>query len=82
MSIIYKVLDDLEAEKKRLTADLRHAEGAIAAHNSSCQDACGHGDLEADRCGWRPYFAFNGRRCPTCPVHDIIDYKRLSEQKP
>jgi len=59
-------------------ADLRYAEGVIAAHNGGCQDACGHGELEAVRCGWRPYFAANGRRCPYCPVLDMIDYKRLS----
>lgn len=46
----------------------------IATHDADCQALCGIGEAEAVACGYRPYFLNNGRRCPTCPVHDQIGF--------
>lgn len=46
----------------------------IATHDTDCQALCGIGEAEAVACGYRPYFLNNGRRCPTCPVHDQIGF--------
>ena len=48
-------------------------EAAINWHNDSCRSICGIGDQEAVACKYRRYFENNGRRCPTCPVHDILE---------
>jgi hypothetical protein len=52
---------------------LAEARGLINAHNAACQEACGVGNLEAVRCGYRPYFEKTGRRCTNCPTDYIID---------
>lgn len=56
------ILEAAGAEIKRLTQ-------RILDHDNACLDACGHGDQEGVECGYRPYLP---RRCPTCPIHDII----------
>ena len=40
----------------------------VLAHNAACDAGC---DKEA--CGYAPYFAHSGRRCPTCPVYNKIE---------
>jgi hypothetical protein len=50
----------------------QRAIAAIKAHNDACQDMCGHGDQEAVACKYRPYFEGSHRRCPECPVYDMI----------
>jgi hypothetical protein len=57
----------------RLEDEVRELTAVIQGYNDSCQELCGRGDQEAVACGYRPYFENNGRRCPACPVHDLID---------
>ena len=57
-------LRDLEAENARL----REWRGLVGEHNATCEAAC-----DMDRCGYRPYFDNNGRRCSECPHHNVID---------
>ena len=53
----------------------------IERHDSSCQDLCGRGEHEAVACGYRPYFENNGRRCPTCPVHDQLGFPSIKGEE-
>lgn len=62
-------------ENDALRARAEAAERAIKDHNDACQDQCGRGDQEAVACGYRPYFENTGRRCPTCPTYNMIDYQ-------
>lgn len=66
-------LDAQAAEIAALRARLAEAERAIAAHNDSCASACGIGDQEGVRCGYRDYFP---RHCPECPRGWMIDAAR------
>lgn len=61
---------------RTLSADCESLAKALQQHNEGCQQRCGVGDQEAVTCGYRPYFEGSGRRCPNCPVHDMIDAPR------
>jgi hypothetical protein len=76
------VIEDYISEVTALKRENERLTGILERHNTSCQDLCGHGDEEAVRCGYRPYFKNNGRRCPVCPVDDIIDYAPEEDAKP
>jgi plasmid stabilization system protein ParE len=53
-----------EAEVERL----REWRALVEEHNEGCDKAC-----DMDRCGYRPYFENNGRRCSECPHYNTID---------
>ena len=38
----------------------------LAEHNTDCEARC-----NPDACGWRPWFP--RRRCPTCPMDEMLD---------
>ena len=40
----------------------------VLNHNADCDARC-----DMDRCGYKPYYEYNGRRCPDCPVYDKIE---------
>ena len=67
---ISRLREMLDLANLRVAAFQRH----IIQHDESCQDICGRGKDEAVECGYRAYFENNGRRCPTCPVHDQIGF--------
>ena len=50
--------------------------GLVLSHNADCESRC---DME--RCKYAPYFKANGRRCPTCPVYEIIDVDYTPPQR-
>lgn len=68
-NFVPELIDENAALKRRVTI----LETAIREYNEGCQAQCGVGDMEAVGCGYRPYFEYNRRRCPTCPTHDTID---------
>lgn len=41
----------------------------VLNHNADCESRC-----DMDKCGYKPYFEHSKRRCPNCPVHEMIDY--------
>ena len=41
--------------------------GLVLSHNEDCESRC-----DMDRCGYKPYYEYNGRRCPDCPIHEKI----------
>jgi hypothetical protein len=69
---IYCAITRLRAERDELRALIRE-------HNDGLRQACGLGDDEGVRCGYRPYFP---RRCPECPVQWSIDYAQRAESTP
>lgn len=64
----------LETERHRsaLKSYAAELERRITEHDEGCRDICGRGDQEAVRCGYRSYFVNSRRRCPECPMGDII----------
>lgn len=56
-----------------LYSDYKALLKVVTDHNDGHQKQCGVGENEATKCGYRSYFLFNGRRCPQCPVHDLIE---------
>jgi len=41
--------------------------GLVLSHNEDCESRC-----DMDKCGYKPYYEYNGRRCPDCPIHEKI----------
>lgn len=79
-------IDGLQVRYELATNGRREANARVAAleahiktHDHGCELACGIGASEATGCGYRPYFIYNGRRCPDCPKHDMIG---LPEETP
>lgn len=48
----------------------------VLNHNADCDARC-----DMDRCGYKPYFENNRRRCPNCPVYEKIDVDYTSPPK-
>lgn len=48
-----------------LTSEWRYL---VMNHNAGCEAMC-----DPDRCKYRPYLEANGRRCPECPINDMIE---------
>jgi len=48
----------------------------VLNHNADCESRC-----DMDRCGYKPYFEHNKRRCPDCPVHERIDVEYTPPQR-
>jgi hypothetical protein len=63
-------------EIARLRDWQRRAIASIQEHNAMLQHRCGDGA----RCGYRPYILNSGRRCPTCPVYEKVDFDDLMEE--
>jgi len=40
----------------------------VLNHNADCDARC-----NMDRCGYKPYYENNKRRCPNCPVYEKIE---------
>ena len=51
----------------------------VLEHNADCDSLC-----DMDECGYKEYFEFSNRRCPTCPVKQKIDvnYATQPSQRP
>jgi hypothetical protein len=51
----------------------------VLEHNADCDSLC-----DMDECGYKEYFEFSNRRCPTCPVKQKIDvnYATQPQQRP
>ena len=51
----------------------------VLEHNADCDSLC-----DMDECGYKEYFEFSNRRCPTCPVKQKIDvnYATQPAQRP
>jgi hypothetical protein len=47
----------------------------VLNHNADCESRC-----DMDRCGYKPYFEYSKRRCPDCPVHEMIDVEYTTPQ--
>jgi hypothetical protein len=48
----------------------------VLNHNADCESRC-----DMDRCGYKPYFEYSKRRCPDCPVHEMIDVEYTTPQQ-
>lgn len=58
----------LESRLAAADALITEWRGLVLGHNAECKIAC-----DPDRCKYRPYLEANGRRCPECPVNDMIE---------
>jgi hypothetical protein len=47
----------------------------VLNHNAECESRC-----NMDSCGYKPYFEYSKRRCPNCPVHEMIDVEYTTPQ--
>lgn len=47
----------------------------VLNHNAECESRC-----NMDSCGYKPYFEYSKRRCPNCPVHEMIDVEHTKPQ--
>lgn len=64
--------DEAARAEIAMRARVAELERRITEHDEGCRDICGRGDQQAVRCGYRPYFVNSRRRCPECPMDDII----------
>jgi hypothetical protein len=71
-----KLYADAADEIERLRDWQRRAIARVQEHNAALQKRCGEGA----RCGYRPYILNSGRRCPTCPVYEQIEFDDLVEE--
>jgi hypothetical protein len=77
-------LDKTEREIERLQALLTKQEqgepdwkALVLNHNAECESRC-----NMDSCGYKPYFEYSKRRCPNCPVHEMIDVEYTTPYVP
>lgn len=72
-----KQLQAITAIKAALEAkDEPDWKALVLNHNADCESRC-----DMDRCGYKPYFEHNKRRCPDCPVHERIDVEYTPPQR-
>lgn len=65
----YKQTEEaITAIKEALAQPEQDWRALVLNHNADCDARC-----DMDRCGYKPYYEYNGRRCPDCPVYDKIE---------
>jgi hypothetical protein len=74
---ILRPIETRDAIKAALEAkDEPDWKALVLNHNADCESRC-----DMDRCGYKPYFEHNKRRCPDCPVHETIDVECTPPQR-
>ena len=63
-----KRLEAITAIKEVLVQPEPDWRALVLNHNADCDARC-----NMDRCGYKPYYEYNGRRCPDCLVYDKIE---------
>ena len=62
--------------QRNVTKDEPDWKALVLNHNADCESRC-----DMDRCGYKPYFEYSKRRCPDCPVHEMIDVEYTTPQQ-
>lgn len=67
-----KALEEALAKQEQGEPDWK---ALVLNHNADCESRC-----NMDSCGYKPYFEYSKRRCPNCPVHEMIDVEYTTPQ--